>query len=124
MAYNTAPFFPLYGPNAGAGAGGLTASVTITGSVIAASASLPGNVGVYNGMQQIQIANTTTSWAYVNFARNTTEIAAATTASSYPVAPGAVVIVSVDGEVGAASCILGTSPGTNTAVIFTRGTGT
>ena len=123
MAYNNAPFLPLYGPNAGGGAGGLTASVTITGSnAAAASAALPGGAGL-DGMQQIQIANTTTSWAYVNFSRNINEIPAATVAASYPVAPGAVVVVSVTGEVAAASVILGTAPGTLTAVIFTRGTG-
>lgn len=124
MSYDTAPFMPFYGPNAGIKAGGLTASVTITGSnTAAASALLPGNVGTYTGMLQIQIANTTSSWAYCNFSRNTAEIAAATVATGYPVAPGAVVTISVPSEVGAASIILGTAPGTLTAVIFTRGIG-
>lgn len=119
--YDMRPFAPLYGPNAGAGAGSLVASVTISGATTAASAALPGNSSGNSDINQIQIANTTAAWAYVNFGRNTTEIPAATVASSYPVAPGAVVVVTVNSEVAAASVILGSGTG---SVIFTRGAGT
>jgi hypothetical protein len=117
--YDMRPFQPLYAPNAGGGAGSLIASVTISASTTAASAALPGNVQT-NDFNQIQIANTTTGWAYINFARSTAEIAAATVAAGYPVAPGGVVVVTVTSEVAATSVILGTSSG---SVIFTRGTG-
>jgi hypothetical protein len=118
--YDIRPFAPLYAPNAGGGAGALITSLTITASTTSASGALPGNTQT-NDYNQIQIANTTTGWAYVNFARSTGEIAAATVAAGYPVAPGGVVVVTVSSEVAAASVILGTSSGT---VIFTRGAGT
>jgi hypothetical protein len=120
--YDTKPFQPLYGPNAGSAAGSFSASVTVTGAVTAASASLPGPAS-NSDLNQIQIANTTTAWAYVNVGRNTTEIVAATVAASLPVAPGVCRTITVNSEVAAVSVILGTAPGTNTAVIFTRGTG-
>lgn len=122
---DTQAFFPLYSPNAGNTAGSLLASVTITGTnASATSAALSGSgSGWSSGFQQIQIANKTSAWAHVNFGQNTTVIVAATVASSYPVAPGAVVVVTVAGEVGAASVILDAAPGTATAVIFTRGMG-
>lgn len=118
--YDVRPFAPLYAPNAGGGAGTLIASVTISAVATAAtSAVLPGNAQT-NDYNQIQIANTSSVWAYVNFGRNTTEIPAATVAASYPVAPGGVVVITVTSEVAAASVILGSSSGT---VIFTRGAG-
>jgi hypothetical protein len=40
------------------------------------------------------------------------------------VAPGVARTITVNSEVAAVSVILGTAPGTNTGVIFTRGTGT
>jgi hypothetical protein len=118
--YDVRPFNPLYAPNSGIAAGGLLTSLTLTGATTATSGTLSGNPGTAN---QIQIANTTTAWAYVNFGRNTTEIPAATVAASYPVAPGGVVVVTVNSEVGAASVILGSGGGAATAVIFTRGAG-
>ena len=122
--YDTAPFAPLYGPNAGSSAGSFLASLTLTGSnSAAASGTLPGSVTGNSNLNQIQIANTTTSWAYVNVARTTTEIVAATVAASFPVAPGVCRTITVNSEVAAVSVILGTAPGTNTAVIFTRGAG-
>jgi hypothetical protein len=121
--YDTKPFQPLYGPNAGTAAGSFSPSVTVTGAVTAASAALPGPASG-SDLNQIQIANTTTAWAYVNVGRNTTEIVAATVAASFPVAPGVSRTITVNSEVAAVSVILGTAPGTNTAVIFTRGTGT
>jgi hypothetical protein len=119
--YDIRPFAPLYEVNSGSGPGTLIASVTISASGTAASAALPGNTGGLNNFNQVQIANTTTAWAYVNFGRSTTEIPAATVAASYPVAPGGVVVVTVTDEVCAASVILGSSTG---SVIFTRGAGT
>jgi len=117
--YDIRPFAPLYGPNAGAGAGSLIASTTISGTTSSVSGSLPGIAN--SDLNQIQIANTSSAWAYVNFGRNTTEIPAATVAASYPVAPGSVVVVTVNSEVGAAAVILSTGTGN---VIFTRGAGT
>lgn len=123
--YDLRPFAPLYGPNAGGGAGSFLTSLTLTGSnSVATSGVLPGNVTGNSDLNQIQIANTTTAWAYVNVGRDTATIPAATVAASYPVGPGMVAIVTVNSEVAAASVILGTAPGTNTAVIFTRGAGT
>lgn len=117
--YDIKPFQPLYAPNAGGGAGSLVSSLTITAGATSVSGALPGNVGL-NDYNQIQIANTTTGWAYVNFARTTTEIPAATAAAGYPIAPGGVVVITVPSEVAATAVILGSSSG---AVIFTRGTG-
>ena len=123
----TRRFFPLYGPSAGTPqgttpAGSLLPSVSVTSTNASATAS-----GVLSGTNnnsfcQIQIANTTTAWAYVNFGTQGA-VTAATVASSFPVAPEAVVVVSVHSEVSGASVILGAAPGTNTAVIFTRGEG-
>lgn len=122
--YDQRPFGPLYGPNAGSAAGSFLASLTVTGSnSAAASGGLPGSTTGNSDLNQIQIANTTTAWAYVNVGRNTTEIVAATVAASFPVAPGVCRTITVNSEVAAVSVILGTAPGTNTAVIFTRGTG-
>ena len=123
--YDEAPFAPQYGPNSGSAAGSFVASVTVTASnTLAVSAALPGSQTGSNGFCQIQIANTTTAWAYVNFGRNTTEIVAATVAASLPVKPGQTRTITVSSEVAAVSVILGAIPGTNTAVIFTRGSGT
>lgn len=104
-------------------AGTLLTSVTVTGSEAAATASAQFPGGTPDTTTQIQIANTTNQWAYVNFGVLRLTVTAATVAASYPVAPGAVVVVTVDPEVDAASVILGAAPGTNTAVIFTRGAG-
>lgn len=111
-------FEPLYGPSNGTtSAGNLNASVTVSASTTAASASLPGAQGGA-AQRNIQIANQTTGWAYVNF--GTANLTAATAAASYPVAPGAVVIVTVNQEVNTASVILSTGTG---SVTFTRGVG-
>lgn len=121
--YDDAPFAPEYGPNAGTAAGSFASSVTISGTTSAQSAALPGNQTGGNGFNQLQIANTTTAWAYVNVGRNTGEIVAATVASSDPIAPGVARTITVNSEVAAVSVILGATPGANTAVIFTRGRG-
>lgn len=115
----TRAFAPLYSPSAGPAAGGLQASVTVSAVATGATAStvFPGTQA--NGACQIQIANTTSGWAYVNFGI-VGVLTAATVASSYPVAPGSVVVVSVNSEVTGASVILSTGSG---SVIFTRGEG-
>ena len=117
--YDIKPFQPLYGPNAGQNAGNFVSSLTITAGATAVSGALPGNTQA-SGFCQIQIANTTTGWAYVNCGRNTAEISPATVAAGYPIAPGGVVVISVPSEVAVVSVILGSSSG---AVVFTRGTG-
>lgn len=115
----TRAFAPLYSPgSAGQAAGGLQASVTVAATTSNVNSTVfPGTQS--NGVCQIQIANTTSAWAYVNFGV-VGVLAAATVAASYPVAPGSVVVVSVNSEVTGASVILGTGSGN---VIFTRGEG-
>jgi hypothetical protein len=111
-------FAPLYIHSGNAGVGGnLVASVTISATTSAASAALP-----ITSTDQVQIANQTTAWAFVNFGLNTTQITAATVAASYPVAPGAVVVVTLDSEVAAVSCILAAGA-TAGNVTFTLGNG-
>lgn len=119
---DTRAFRPLYtrGSQNPAVAGTLLPSTTIAATD--AAASTPRFAGTdRNSSTAIQIANLSTSWAYVNFGvfGNVTP---ATVAASYPVAPGAVVVVSVDEEVSGASVILGTAAATGN-VIFTRGEG-
>src|ERR1700748_2469914 len=109
----------MYTPSTGNAAGSLVPSVTIGASTTAASSTLPGNTSGNNYKLQIQISNTTTAFAYVNFGQSTSSVVAATVAASYPVAPGTV-IVTVASEVCAASVILGTGTGN---VVFTRGEG-
>ena len=122
-------FYPMYlkssetavqgGPSS-VNAGVLSPSVTVAATDAAtASAKFSGTND--NNYVQIQIANLSTSWAYVSFGVFGA-VVAATAAASYPVAPGAVVVVSVDKEVTGASVILGTAAATGN-VIFTRGEG-
>lgn len=116
----TRAFEPLYAPGgAGQAPGGLLASVTVAAVATGATAStaFPGSLA--NGKCQIQVANKASGWAYVNFGV-VGVLAAATVAASYPVAPGSVVVVSVNSEVTGASVILDTGSGN---VIFTRGEG-
>jgi hypothetical protein len=96
--------------------GTLIASVTVAATTSAVAGVLPNT-----GTNQVQIANTTAGWAYVNFgiAGNVT---AATVAASYPVAPGAVVVVTVDDEVNGVSVILAAGA-TAGSVTFTCGNG-
>lgn len=118
-------FEPLYsptGPSGGTGVatpqGTLQPSVTLAATAASsATAVFPGSVTNYK--QQIQIANQASVWAFVNFGAFG-NIAAATVAGSYPVAPGAVVVVTVDKEVTGATVILATGTG---SVTFTRGEG-
>lgn len=116
---DTRAFAPLYTKATASANGTLQASVTVAASASNAfTTQFPGQLSG-NASNQIQIANQTTGWAFVNFGIFG-NITAATVAASYPVAPGAVVIISVDGEVSGAAVILGSSSGN---VIFTRGEG-
>lgn len=103
-----------------AAAGSLAPATTVAGVDIAtASARFSGTDN--NNYCQIQIANLSTSWTYVNFGVFG-NVTAATVAASYPVAPGSVVVVSVDKEVSGASVIHGTAAAVGN-VIFVRGEG-
>jgi hypothetical protein len=115
-------FEPLYSPSSGTTGGGFQTSTTVTAINTSATASTVFAGTNNNAARNLQIANTTTSWAYVNVGVSGS-VPAATVAASYPIAPGAVVVLTVAAEVNAASVILGAAPGTNTAVIFTRGVG-
>lgn len=119
---DTRAFFPLYlrssqNPNVN---GSLAPSTTVAATDAGVLSTAFYGV-TDNNFVQIQIANTTTSWAYVNFGVFGA-VTAATVATGYPVAPGSVVVVSVDPEVSGASVILGTAAATG-SVIFTRGEG-
>lgn len=122
MSGEQSAFEPLYvqsGPNQ---AGTLVASVTVAATDTASpSGRLPGSN--QNNFTQLQIANVTTgtSWAYVNVGRFGA-VTPATVAASYPIAPNAVVVITVDDEVDGASVIMGTAAATAN-VIFTRGAG-
>lgn len=74
-----------------------------------------------NSSTQIQIANISTSWAWVNFGvfGSVTPVGAGV---GYPVAPGAVVVVTVNPEVTGASAVLQTAAATGN-MAFTRGEG-
>lgn len=117
-------FYPMYlrsSQTAGATTAGTLAPSTTVAAVDTATASarFPGTDN--NNYVQMQIANLSTSWAYVNFGIFG-NVTAATVATGYPVAPGTVVVVSVDKEVAGSSVILGTAAATGN-VIFTRGEG-
>lgn len=96
-------------------------SVTVAASGAAASSTrfpgTPSNSIAY----QIQIANLTDKWAFVNFG-DVANLRAATL-TDYPVGPGMVQVVTVDPEVSGASVILTGAAGGSTSVIFTRGSG-
>lgn len=120
--HDTRSFYPMYLPSVGTTTGTNAASITVTASTsAAASAQFPGNLD-QNNFQQIQIANKTSAWAHVNFGKSGA-ITAATVAAGYPVAPGAVVVVSVNYEVSGASVILDAAPSASASVVFTRGEG-
>ena len=113
-------FNPLYINTglAGSPAGTLIASTTLAATTSAQAVILPGG---NSSCSQIQIANQTASWAYVNFGI-AGSVTAATVAAGYPIAPGAVVVVSTATEVTGASCILAAGA-TSASVTFTRGNG-
>jgi aspartate 1-decarboxylase len=112
-------FNALYKKSANGGVapfGTLISSVTIAASTSAAAGVLPNT-----STNSVQIANTTNGWAFVNFGVSG-NVTAATVAAGYPVAPGAVVVVTVDDEVNGASVILAAGS-TSGSVIFTCGSG-
>jgi hypothetical protein len=114
----TRAFAPLYTRATASANGTLQASVTVAAT---ASAQPSGQLGSTNGNAfcQIQIANTSAAFAYVNFGQ-LGAVTAATVAAGYPIAPGSVVVVSIDSEVTGASVILASGTGN---VVFTRGEG-
>lgn len=129
------PFAPLYNqtqyvPGPGGTSvisqqGQCAASVTVTAADATAvpSTLIPGAGN--NSNIQIQIANKTSVWVHVNFGRlEGGETVRAATINDYPVAPGSVVVLTVDPEVNAASVFANGAPAAATAVMFTRGSGT
>ena len=118
---DTRAFQPIYRPSTGTATGALVSSVTVAASTThAASTQFPGS---YDGnvLQQIQIANLTNGWAFVQFGQYG-NITTSTAATGYPVAPGSVAVVTVPGEVSGADVILATGASSG-SVIFTRGGG-
>jgi hypothetical protein len=112
-----AAFAPLYQNTT---PGFLTSLTVAGGTGSATSGTLPTIPGTGAARSpQLQIANLSTGWAYVNVGPST--VAAATVAASYPVPPGAMVIISIDPNVTTVSVIMGTAAGN---VIFTLGEGT
>jgi hypothetical protein len=120
---DTKAFAPVYGPSAGATAGSCLASTSVTAnnSTATASTQFSGNIDK-NAFQQIRIANKSTSWAHVNFGKFGA-ITAATVASSFCVAPGAVEVFTASGEVSGCSVILDAASTGSSVVVFTRGAG-
>jgi hypothetical protein len=105
--------------------GSCVVSVTVAAvdATAVASTEFPGTSN--NPDSQIQIANKTSVWVHVNFGNITSpNTVRAATINDYPVAPGTVVIVTVDPEVNAASVFANGAPAASTSVVFTRGSGT
>ena len=117
------PLYIRYNPT-GPVQSGFAPSVTVATnqSTATASTTIP---GAGPGFNQLQIANTTSAWAYVNVGvlLGGRTVTPATVAASYPVAPGAVVVISVHSEVNAVSVISDAAPSASTSVIITRGEG-
>jgi hypothetical protein len=120
----TAPFSPLNGPTA--------STVSLTVAVTSSQVALPqqaasGNYGAQataGPSVQIQVYNSGTAVAFVAFGNAATAVAltpAGATAGSYPVAPGAVVVLTVAGNPAYAAAISGTASG---VIYFTPGSGT
>lgn len=109
---------------------GLLASVTIAATTSASAMTLlPGTTGTMGAglpqqnvtfYKQVQIANLTAGWVFINLGQSGSAVA--TVASGYPVAPGAVVVITAGGLQTYASviCAAGSAGG---SVIFTRGQG-
>ena len=112
----TRAFAPLYTRSTSSTNGTLLPSVTVAASVTAASSTQIGGTTT-----QIEVCNTTSAWAYLNFGVFGA-VTAATVATGYPVAPGSDKVFSVDPEVSGASVILAAG-GVAGNVIFTRGEG-
>lgn len=124
--HDTRAFFPLYTPsNVAAGQiGQLLPSVTVNAvdATAVPSTVFPGTTD--NNYCQIQVANKTDKWVHVNFGVLLGgQTVRAATINDYPVAPGSVVVVTVDPEVNASSVFSNGSPTGSTGVLFTRGDG-
>jgi hypothetical protein len=119
----TRAFQPLYQSSNQMTSGTLAPSTVILANAATATPnSAPFSGVMINQIIQIQISNTYSVWAFVNFGVSGSVIAA--TLNGYPVAPGAVVVVTVGNEVTGASVILAGTPATGGAgVVFTRGEG-
>lgn len=120
--YDTTAFKPLYTRSSqNPDVQGTLVPCAFMGTTDAASNSprFPGSNS--NTSTQIQIANISTSWAWVNFGvfGSVTAVGAGV---GYPVAPNAVVVVTVDQEVTGASVVLQTAAATGN-MAFTRGEG-
>ncbi len=119
------PFFILYNrtwqPSGIIGETLPSVTVAAVDATSVPSAVFPGQSG-NNGQVQIQIANKTNVWVHVNFGIFGAVVAA--NINDYPVAPGSVVVVSVDSEVSGATVFANGAPGGSTSVMFTRGSGT
>ena len=118
----TRSFEPLYKATVPDVADGALIASAFMGTTDAAGNSprLPGVDS--NNFRQIQIANISTSWAWVSFGVFGA-VRAAVAGVDYPVAPGAVVVVTVHPEVTGASAVLQTAAATGN-MAFTRGSGT
>lgn len=118
---DTTAFAPLYTPTIPGGNAGTLRPCAFMGTSDAAQASprFPGSD--LNNCTQIQIANISTSWAWVNFGVFGA-VTPAQTGIGYAVAPGAVVVVSVHPEVSGASVVLQTAAATGN-MSFSRGEG-
>lgn len=122
MSENAA-FEPMYAPSGGSTQGSFLPSTTVAATTASATASTRFNGGSGGTTKrQVQIANQTNGWAFVNFGNlDLGAVTAATVANSFPVAPGSVVIT-VPYDVNGASVILA-SGATAGNVTFTRGDG-
>jgi hypothetical protein len=113
-------FNPLYTNTSPAGTspGTLQPSVTLAASTTATAGLLPGG---NSSTAQIEFANLTGAWAFINLGI-AGAVVPATVAASYPIAPGADKVISVPSEVTGWSVILqaGAAAG---SVIATRGSG-
>lgn len=133
MSNDVRPFAPLY-RNTQYTQTGLTSAVSqqgefapsvtaTTNGTTAVPGVLPGQGAASpNNVCQIQMSNTTDKWAFVNFGQAGNVRAAAQT--DYPVAPGAIQVVTVPSEVSGFSIVLQAAAGSLTGFIFTRGSGT
>jgi hypothetical protein len=111
----TAAFAPL-----GNGITGVDPSVTVAATASStASTIFAGSTQQAQSFTQVRVCNTTAVWAYINFGV-LNSVAAATVASSIPIAPGSVEVFTIDPTSNAATVILASGTGN---VIFTRGEG-
>ncbi len=120
----TRPFFPVYQrtwqPTSTVGECLPSVTVAAVNATSVPSGVFPGQSG-NNGNVQIQIANKTSVWVHVNFGIVGAVVAA--TIDDYPVAPGSVVVVSVDSEVSGAAVFPDGAPAGSASAMFTSGSG-